>query len=523
MLSKQVDDLNDIRTQLLTDLLLFTRVMFEKRTGREFLLSQPTGRESHFKTICRELTDVFTLKTKRLLLNCPPGWSKSELCKSFIAWSLAHYPDSKFLYISHSFDLAAMHTHSIKQTLQLPIYKHLFDIDITRDTSAKDYFKTGQGGAVAAFGSQGGITGHDAGLPGLERFSGAIIIDDIHKPEDVHSDTIREKVQRNYFETIERRLRSPNVPIVLLGQRLHEDDLPAHLLSGSDGQEWRRVIIKGIDEAGNAGYPEVNPLSQLLTMQEKQPYVFASQYQQDPLPAGGGLYKEDWFPVLDVEPTILSTFLTVDAAETEEAYNDATAFSFWGLYQVKFKDIPIDNLYAVHWLDCAEIRVEPKDLEDEFLDFYADCMQHRIKPEFVAIEKKSSGVTLLSMLKNVQGLRTIDVNRTKASGSKTVRFLEMQKYIANKQVSLPANGKHTRMCLDHMRKITANNTHRWDDICDTVYDSIKIALIDKTLLARQVNVTDYRSIAKNLANAYERRDRKKKAAYGRSTKTSRST
>ena len=39
------------------------------------------------------------------------------------------------------------------------------------------------------------------------------------------------------------------------------------------------VILKGIDDAGNALYPEVNSLESLREKQEKNPYVFAPQYQ----------------------------------------------------------------------------------------------------------------------------------------------------------------------------------------------------------------------------------------------------
>lgn len=506
---------SEIRRQLLSSLWIFHRFMFEKRTGREFMLSRPDGNESHFITVCRELENAFYLRSTRLVINLPPGWAKSELCKSFIAWCFAHYPDCKFLYISHSFELATLHTASIKQTMSMPIYKRLFGIDIRRDSSAKDFFMTNQGGAVVAFGSGGGITGHDAGLPGLDRFSGAIVIDDIHKPEEIHSDTIRDRIKRNYFETIERRCRAPNVPIMLIGQRLHEDDLIAHLLAGADGQEWRQVIIKALDDAGNARYPEVNPKKQLLLMKEKQPYVFASQYQQDPMPAGGGLFQESWFPLLDETPKILATFITADSAETEKEYNDATVFSFWGMYQLTYNSEPIDDMYGLHWLDCVELRVEPKDLEAEFMSFWTGCMRYPIKPKFAAIEKKSTGVTLSSVLSAVQGLRIIPIERAGNKSNKTVRFIDMQQYIANKQVSLPANGKHTNMCITHMKKITANNVHRFDDIADTCYDAVKMALIDKIIIAKEMNNTNYNHVASQVMSKHNTINRLKNKAYGR--------
>lgn len=509
-----MNDIDLARIDLLENFFLFNRVFFEKKTAREFLVSKPVGNISHFLEIAAELTEVFNLKTRRLAINCPPGWSKTELCKSFVCWAMAHYPDSRFLYISYSHELASAHTHSIRQTMTMPLYKQLFGVEIARDSSAKDFFQTVQGGAVAAFGSSGAITGRDAGLPGLSRFSGAVIIDDIHKPDEVHSDTIREKVKRNYFETIETRLRGFNVPIILIGQRLHEDDLFAHLDDGADGQDWKKVIIKALDDAGNARYPEVMPKEQLLIKKDKQPYVFSSQYQQNPIPAGGALYKEDWFPLLDETPKILATFVTGDTAETEKEWNDKTVFSFWGLYKVEFKNIAVDDLYALHWINCVQHNVEPKDLEELFLDFWATCMRYPVKPQFAAIEKKSTGVTLLSVLKKIQGLKTIDIERTAASGTKSDRFIDLQPFIASKQVSLPSYAKHTRMCLEHMRSITANNTHKFDDIADTCYDAVKAALIEKTIIIRSSSDIDYNDMARNMMQRTAHVDFLRKKAHG---------
>lgn len=504
MLSKNLTkDIQQLRIELLSSFFLFTRVFFEVVTNREFQLSNPISNESHFISIAREFVNVFTGNIDRLMINVSPGWGKSIMCQHFIAWALAHYPDSKFLYISHSYELAASHTHTVKKIMSHPLYKQLFDVQLRRDQSAKDFFETMSGGAVAAFGAKGSITGRDAGLPGLPRFSGALIIDDIHKPDEVHSDTIREKVHKNYFETIERRLRSFNIPVIFIGQRLHEDDLPAHLLSGADGQTWKTVIIKALDDAGNARYPEVLPKDKLLTMKKLQPYVFSSQYQQEPIPAGGALFKEDWFQTLDHEPEILSTFITIDSSETEKTYNDATAMSFWGLYRIKHDNIELD-LYGLHWLDCIEVWIEPKDLEETFLDFYAGCLRHDVKPSAIAIEKKSTGTTLLSILKKRQGLNLIDIERTAKSGTKTDRYLIMQPYAANRQITLPMYGKHNPLVIKHMSKITANQTHARDDICDTAFDAVDIALVRKLIIRKAEASQGDNKLVKMLASQHQR-------------------
>ncbi len=214
-------------------------------------------------------------------------------------------------------------------------------------------------------------------------------------------------------------------------------------------------------------------------MRDEKPYVFSSQYQQEPIPAGGTIFRRDKFPLLEIEPEMISTFICIDTAETEKTYNDATALTFFGLYKVDINYTIIEDLYALHCIDCQEIRVEPADLENAVLDFYTNCMRHKSQPKFMVIEKKSTGVTLASVLKRIRGLQVLDVQRTKISGGKTTRFLEMQEYVNKQLISLPKYGDHTEKVLRHMESITANNSHAHDDIADTFYDGTKVALIDK--------------------------------------------
>ena len=463
-------------------LLEFTRFFFKAATGRDFIISQPVGRESHHIIICRELTSIFRgeVPTNRLLIAVPPGHAKSTILSMFVAWSFAHYPDCRFIYISYSQTLAARHTEFIKRIIGSPIFNHLFGVELRKDSKAKDNFMTTAGGVVAAFGSAGAIVGVDAGYPGLDRFSGGVVCDDLHKVDEAHSDVVRSGVIRNYSETIQQRPRGFNVPIISIGQRVHEDDIAAHLMAGKDGYEWRQVILKALDDADNALYPEAFPKEMLLKRQETDPYTFSSQFQQSPVPSGGALFKPAWFVSLAEEPEMITTFITADTAETSKSWNDATVFSFWGIYEIESFGRKTGTT-GLHWIDCIEIRVEPKDLKDNFLEFWQACMLYATPPTFAAIEKKSTGVTLSSVLSEMRGLQIRNIERTRASGSKAQRFLEIQPYIAEKLVSVPAYGKHIQMCLEHMSKITANDTHRHDDICDTAADAIKIALIDKTL------------------------------------------
>lgn len=476
----------EFRDYLLSSFMGFLQYFFELKNNKPFVLSQPIGRQSHFLTIRDELEKIAKLETNRLIINVPPGYAKSTMLVYFVAWTLAKYPDSNFLYIAYSQELAEKHTGTIKEIITMPAYKYYFGIELMHDSKAKSNFKLKQGGSIKAFGSSGSITGQDAGLPHLDRFSGAVIIDDAHKPTEVHSDTIRQSVIDNYNQTIKPRPRGPNVPIIFIGQRLHEEDLAGFLINGGDGNKWKKVVLQALDGAGNALYPEVHDKAFLQLEADFNPYVFASQYQQNPQPAGGGIFKPEWFYVHDFEPEIVRTFITVDTAETDKSYNDATVFSFWGLYKVKV-GVQELNIWGLHWLDCLEIRVEPKDLENQFWSFYMRCMRHNIKPDVACIEKKSTGTTIVSIFKQTQGLRILEIERYRMNGrpcSKIDRFLECQSFVAAKRISFTRGDLHIDICREHCRKITANNTHAHDDIADTMQIAIQTALVEGTLLPK---------------------------------------
>ncbi len=473
--------IEDLRSKLWGSFLLYCRTFYPLVTKRDFLVPKPVGRESHVVTIARELTSITRMQQRDTIINIPPGYFKSSMLSMWVTWCMSMYPDCNFMYVSYSSTIAEKHTEFIRAIMMTSHYQELFDVRIQSDSKAKGAFLTDKRGSVKAFGASGSITGQDAGLPNLNRFSGAVIIDDPHKPDEVHSDTMRDAVINNYRETISQRPRSPNVPIIFIGQRLHEADLAAYLLSGKDERTFKPVILRALDDNHNALCPQLHTTEMLINKQDKNPYVFASQFQQNPIPAGGGLFKKHEFLLLDDEPQMIATFITADTAETSKTYNDASAFSFWGVYKVQ--DLGIDtDMYALHWINAREIRVEPKDLKDEFLDFYRDCMLYPTPPSFAAIEKKSTGVTLISVLSELRGIVIRDVKRTKADGSKTTRFLEMQQYVAQKLITFTRGAKHAEMCINHMCKITANDSHAHDDLADNAYDAVRIALIDKTFL-----------------------------------------
>ena len=90
----------------------------------------------------------------------------------------------------------------------------------------------------------------------------------------------------------------------------------------------------------------------------------------------------------------------------------------------------------------------------------------------------------------------------------------MQPFIASKRISFTESAKHADSCIKHMSKITANNTHRHDDIADTLSDAIRIAFIEKTLYSNESRQEDRAKILTNMNQSLQRKIKARTAAYG---------
>src|SRR6185369_392396 len=96
-----IERLRPHRIKMFESFLYFTQAMYKLRTGREFEISTPAGRESHYVTISRELIEVMKGNNQNLVINIAPRYGKTEMIINFIAWAMAQYPDSNFMYISY--------------------------------------------------------------------------------------------------------------------------------------------------------------------------------------------------------------------------------------------------------------------------------------------------------------------------------------------------------------------------------------------------------------------------------------
>lgn len=292
------------------DLYFFSRLMFRKRKKITW------QRAKHHKRVARALMRVYNGECKRLLLHLPPRYSKTELgVVNFIAWALGKQPDSEFLHLSYSSELAEGNSWNAREVVSDELYREIFPgCHLEPGSRAQGHWRTTEGGVVYAAGFDGTITGKGAGKllpPEDDRFAGAIIIDDPHKAGEALSETMLRKVREGFQNTIESRKNDARTPIIVIMQRLNENDLAGWLESGGNGEKWEVIRIpvfeELIDEEGNPYdgepiWPEKHNAETLRAMEAANPYVFAGQYRQRPSPPAGGNFKPGMMPIIDALP-----------------------------------------------------------------------------------------------------------------------------------------------------------------------------------------------------------------------------
>ena len=434
-----------------SDLLTFARTMFTARKGADMKYNW------HQKVICDGLEKVVLGKVNRLIINVPPRSGKTELAViNFIAWCMGNFPDSEFIHASYSKRLATNNTFNARAVIQHEAYAEIFGSARFRsDSNAKDEFRTEEGGIVYATGAEGTITGYGAGKM-RDIFGGAIIIDDPHKAGEGNSDTMRQNVIDWFSTTMESRKNRPETPIIVIMQRLHEQDLSGYLLNGGNGEKWAHINIPAVTESGDSFWPEQFPLDDLRRMEQANAYRFAGQYMQRPAPVGGGIFKDEWWRYYTVLPKLKFCAIYADTAQKTKQENDYSVFQLWGQSE--------DN--QAYLLDQVRGKWEAPELLTHARAFWN---KHRGNPSCPLrsfnIEDKVSGTGLIQTLKR-EGVPVVPIPRDR---DKTTRAMDVAPYIESGQVFLPKDAPWLSAYLAEFSQFH-NGTH--DDQVDPTMDGI---------------------------------------------------
>ena len=440
------------------DLYFFSRYMFKLRRGYAWI------RADHHAIICDALMRVFRGECKRLIINVPPRYSKTELAVvNFAAWAMGKAPDSEFIHTSYSGTLAANNSFQARELVQYDEYRHIFpEVEIRGDSNAKNEWRTTEGGVFYATGAMGTITGYGAGKH-RPSFGGAIIIDDPHKADEAKSNVKRRNVIDWFSTTLESRKNSKDTPIILIMQRLHQEDLAGWLLNGGNGEKWEHIMLPALRDDGTALWPEKHDVETLKRMEASNRFVFAGQYQQRPTVQGGNIMRGGWFQLYDVAPRIKYRVIYADTAQKTAEHNDYSVFEEWGLGE--------DG--KIYLLDLIRGKWEIPELERRAPAFWNKAkgrdMAAMGQLRQMKIEDNASGTGLIQRMKLDHRIPVAGIKRTK---DKYTRLTDVVGYIESGYVCLPRNAPFLSDFVGECEAFTADDSHPHDDQIDPMIDAI---------------------------------------------------
>lgn len=349
----------------------------------------------HIRCIAEHLEAVRTGELRKLIVNVPPRTLKTYLISvAFPAWVLGLEPYNNFIGTSYSGGLIEDAIVNCKHILRDDWYQHCFPetkIDPTQDT--KSDFKTTARGRYYGAGILGTITGKGADY---------VICDDPLKPDEALSDTIRIETNKAIRNTLFSRFDDPRVGrFILIMQRLHEDDPTGHLLQDG-GYHLLKLPAESIDRPTIITLGERKPWvmkkGDLLfpkrftkeVLDEKRrdmlDYNYVGQFLQEPVPLGGGEFKDSWINYYDkssIRASEMNVYILCDAAAGDEdnkkkkKKSDYTSFIVVGLSS--------DNNYYL--LDGVRDRLNPTERIQKLFELHRTWNGLCGKPPKVGYEK----------------------------------------------------------------------------------------------------------------------------------------
>jgi predicted phage terminase large subunit-like protein len=427
-------------------------------------------RNWHVDAIVHRLMGVHHGEICRLLINQPPRSLKS-ICVSvaYAAWLLGHDPRRRIIVVSYANELALELHRQFRMIIDAPWYRTLFPgMQPARDSGLE--LVTTLGGGRFATSVGGTLTGRGGDL---------IIIDDPLKAEEALSEVARNRVIDWYAGTLVSRLNDKKGgPIVVVMQRLHENDLAGHLIEQGgwthldlpaiavedavialpEGRTMRRLV-------GQVLHPEREDKEALERIREEiGSLMFSAQYQQRPVPLEGNLIRRGWFQFCDDLPErgagrVVQSW---DIAMTTGSSNDYSVCTSW-----------LMTKHDYYLLDVFRARLKYPDLRRKVA-----VLAEKFDAGTILVEDAGPGMALLQDLRRDVPQGMIRPIGQKPEGSKADRMIAQSAKIEAGHVYLPRDSGWLDTFL---LEILAFPNGRYDDQVDSVSQFLNWAARKKFL------------------------------------------
>jgi predicted phage terminase large subunit-like protein len=443
---------------LRSDFTAFIAKVFATVVGGDF---QPNW---HVDAMAHVLTGCLEGQARRLAICLPPRHLKSITASvAFPAWILGHHPMAKIICVSYSKELSGGLADACRKVMASEWYRKLFPgTRLSRGGNADGLITTTAGGQRVATSVGGTLTGLGGEF---------LIVDDIIKAGDANSDPTRTGANKWFDDTLLSRLNNPNKDcIVVVGQRLHVDDIFGHVLE-KQPERWSKLLLPLIAERDEEipigpGLVHHRRASELLqpsrlsrnkaeelkaSMREAN---FAAQYQQNPTPPGGNLIRRDWLKVYPCDPDRADFEMIVQSWDTASSTRDTADFSVcttWGVREHQY-----------YLLDVVRARLDYPALKQRVI---AEYDRHR--PHRLLIENADLGRALISDLRAQGIIRPIGIHPVQ---DKLTRAEAQSDRISSGRVHLPEESPWRE---EFMNEILSFPNGRHDDQIDSMTQFLK--------------------------------------------------
>jgi predicted phage terminase large subunit-like protein len=345
----------------------------------------------HVDLVCEFLEKCLSREIKRGIINIPPGYLKSITANVALpAFALGHNPSERIVSGSYSEGLSLKHSVDCRLVIQSDWYKQIFpDVILTGDQNTKQKFQTTDRGQRYAVSVGGTVTGDGGNI---------LIVDDPVNPKNAMSDTERTNANNWFDQTFYTRLRDKkNGVIIIIMQRLHQDDLTGHLMEKGgwellslpvEAEKDETWTIKGetlTRKKGELLHPEREGKEEIRKAKiVLGSYGFAGQYQQRPSPLKGGMIDLQWFKRYTTIPKeFIRIIQSWDTASKDKEINDPSVCQTWG-----------ETTDGYYLIDVYRDRIQYPQLERA-----AKGKFRQFNPSTILIEDKSSGISLIQTLR----------------------------------------------------------------------------------------------------------------------------
>lgn len=182
--------------------------------------------------VCEHLEATTTGQIRRLVINIPPGFTKSMSTSVMFptwVWGPLGRPHTRFIGTSYAKDLATRDAVRSREIVESDWYQERWDVTKKKNSWGKEYYENEQTGWRKAASSGSQLTGFRGNY---------IIVDDPHSVKSAESEKERQTTLYWFSETLPSRLNElANDVIIVIMQRLHERDVSGLILANELGYE----------------------------------------------------------------------------------------------------------------------------------------------------------------------------------------------------------------------------------------------------------------------------------------------